>query len=87
MHELTVKIDIEGTMHFIWSDELVSLLEAGEGTIRRASHVEPTTRGLWAADLSPVDGPMLGPFRTRAEALSAEIIWLRKNFLGVQNGN
>jgi hypothetical protein len=87
MQELVVKIDVEGTMHFIWSDELVSLLEAGKGTIRRASHVEPTTRGLWGADLSPVDGPILGPFRTRREALDAEVAWLHENYLGVGNGS
>ena len=78
-----VKIDVEGVMHFIWNDNLVPLLETGAGTIRRASHVEPTPRGLWGADLSPVDGPMLGPFRTRQEALDAERVWLNENYLGV----
>lgn len=83
MSALTVKIDVEGTMHFIWDDKLVPLLEAGAGTIRRASHVEPTSQGLWGADLSPVNGPLLGPFRTRREALDAEVAWLEENFLGV----
>jgi hypothetical protein len=83
MHDLTVKVDVDGTMHFIYSDELVDLLEAGVGMVRRASHVEPVTGGLWGADLSPVDGPMLGPFRTRKEALDAEVAWLKKNYLGV----
>lgn len=78
-----IKIDVEGTMHFIWDDKLVDLLKAGAGQIRRASHVEPTSRGLWGADLSPVDGPLLGPFRTRQEALDAERIWLNENYLGV----
>lgn len=82
MQALTVKVDIEGTMHFIWSDELVELLEAGRGEVRRASHVEPTTGGLWGADLSPVDGPLLGPFRTRREALDAEVAWLKTNYIG-----
>lgn len=86
-NEIIVKVDVDGTMHFIWSDELIELLEAGRGEVRRVSHVEPTTRGLWGADLSPVDGPLLGPFRTRREALDAERIWLLENYLGVQNGN
>jgi hypothetical protein len=80
---VVVKVDVDGTLHFIWSDELIELLEAGRGEVRRASHVEPTDRGLWGADLSPVDGPLLGPFRTRREALDAERIWLLENYLGV----
>ena len=45
----------------------------GRPQIRRASHVEPDASGRWFADLSPVDGPTLGPFSTRTEALDAEI--------------
>lgn len=78
---VVVKIDVEGTMHFIWDDKLIGLLEAGQGTIQRASHVEPTSQGLWGADLFPVDGPLLGPFRTRREALDAERVWLLENYL------
>lgn len=33
----------------------------------------------WAADMSPVNGPALGPFRLRAEALDAERGWLERN--------
>jgi hypothetical protein len=33
-------------------------------------------RGPWLSDMSPVSGPMLGPFETRAEALAAEREWL-----------
>lgn len=31
---------------------------------------------MWWADLTPVDGPILGPFHTRATALTEEIVWL-----------
>jgi hypothetical protein len=61
----------------IYSEDL-PLLELGSLTIRRASHVEPTADGQWQADLSPVSGPVLGPFGLRSEALKAEVEWLRK---------
>ena len=48
----------------------------GEVSVRRASHVEPA--GLaWSADMGPVDGPVLGPFPSRAEALAREVEFLR----------
>ena len=46
--------------------------------VRRASHVEPDGKGGWLADLSPVDGPALGPFPRRSEALKAEADWLNE---------
>ena len=41
----------------------------------------PTKHGLWWADMSPVGGPSLGPYRHRSEALAAEVEWLEDNFL------
>ena len=38
--------------------------------------VEPDRDGFWWADMGPVDGPVLGPFRNRTEALTAERGWL-----------
>ena len=32
--------------------------------------------GYWWAGMGPVDGPVLGPFRSRTEALGAERGWL-----------
>jgi hypothetical protein len=75
MHTLT--ITPAGGIEFIYSDELVPLLDLGQPTIRRASHVEPNEAGRWVADLSPVNGPKLGPFEKRQEALDAEVAWLR----------
>ena len=51
----------------------------GPTNIRRASHVEPDPYGKWFADLSPVNGPKLGPFAKRSEALAAEIDWINHN--------
>ncbi len=56
--------------------EAVELARLGELRIQRASQVEPDEAGQWWADLSPVDGPKLGPFWRRTEALEAEAAWL-----------
>ena len=62
-------------------DELLQLHSLGKLRIRRASHVEPTSDGEWTADLSPVDGPLLGPFPSRSAALKAERQWLEQHWL------
>jgi hypothetical protein len=61
--------------------ETIDLAELGTLTIRRASFVEPNAHGRWTADLYPLDGPKLGPFSTRRQALSAEEAWLRAHWL------
>jgi hypothetical protein len=43
--------------------------------------VEPTLDGRWTADLAPVHGPVLGPFSSRSEALTAERHWLEAHWL------
>lgn len=62
-------------------DETLDLVILGQLCIRRASHVEPDEQGRWIADLTPVHGPMLGPFAQRSEALAAEVDWLREHWL------
>lgn len=76
-HQVLVRPD--GTVEFIYDDGLQPLLEAGDGLIRRASHVEPAEDGRWLADLEPVGGPCLWPFRLRTEALAAEVEYLRSH--------
>ena len=61
--------------------EAVDLQCLGTLSVRRASHVEPDAEGLWWADLSPVDGPRLGPFVRRSDALSAEVAWIEEHWL------
>ncbi|QDU96241.1 hypothetical protein Pla8534_40600 [Lignipirellula cremea] len=61
--------------------EAVDVRQLGAVTIERGSHVEPTSDGCWTADLSPVNGPLLGPFAQRSEALAAERNWLEKIWL------
>jgi hypothetical protein len=53
-------------------DEALDLREIGKVQITRASHVEPDAEGYWWTDMGAVDGPVLGPFRSRSEALGAE---------------
>jgi len=61
--------------------ETIDLHSLGTLTIRRASHVEPTPDGRWLADLTPVNGPILGPFDRRTDALTAELSWLEQHWL------
>lgn len=79
---MLVKVDTTGTMQFIWNDTLRPLFDAGAGSISRASNVEPNANGEWEADLSPVGGPKLGPFKERQVALDSEVAWLEKNVIG-----
>ena len=57
-------------------NETLNWSALGTATIARASHVEPSPTGQWSADLSPVAGPCLGPFKLRSQALAAEEAWL-----------
>lgn len=77
-HEMTISAD---GISFIYSDELRGFLKLGRAEIKRVSHVEPDTDGRWIADLSPVNGPQLGPFDLRSDALNAEVEWLKENVL------
>jgi len=73
-------IEPKGTVRCIYSEQ-IDLAAIGSPTITRASHVEPDQQGRWQADLSPVGGPLLGPFVIRSEALAAELVWLEANWL------
>lgn len=80
--EYDVFIRPDGTICALYYDELKPLLECGDAEVKRASHVDPemTDSGLkWFVDLAPSDGPKLGPFETRADAIDAEIQWLTEN--------
>jgi hypothetical protein len=62
-------------------DETLDLQGLGQLQIERGSHVEPDADGQWMADLSPVAGPLLGPFPNRSAALDAERDWLEAYWL------
>ncbi|PQO38871.1 hypothetical protein C5Y96_03085 [Blastopirellula marina] len=76
--QIVVKPD--GNSHCLYS-EFVDLRTLGKLAIARGSHVEPTIDGQWTADLGPVNGPILGPFSNRSEALNAERNWLEEHWL------
>lgn len=61
--------------------EAIDLSSLGQLTITRASQVEPDSQGQWWADLAPVNGPKLGPFTLRSDALAAEHAWLMTHWL------
>jgi hypothetical protein len=75
-----ILIDAQGNVRCLYG-ETVDLAQLGRVTISRGSHVEPDTKGDWHADLSPVDGPKLGPFGRRSAALAAEARWLGDHWL------
>jgi hypothetical protein len=75
-------IGTDGQVRGIY-DEAIDLAALGQARVTRASHVEPDDQGRWLADLSPVGGPVLGPFDRRSEALAAEVAWLEANWLAV----
>ena len=74
-----------GTVRCIYSEE-IDLTALGSPAISRASHVEPDQQGRWWADMSPVNGPRLGPYDRRSEALAAEAEWLEANLAGAALG-
>jgi hypothetical protein len=68
-------VDCLGNVTCVYA-EAIDLALVGPLSIRRAGRVEPDAAGRWWADLGPVGGPPLGPYRRRSEALAAEARWL-----------
>ena len=84
-NEMELVVGVDGMARCIY-DEAVELREIGKLQITRASHVEPDAEGFWWADMGPVDGPVLGPYGSRSEALGAERGWLT-NYRQFRNGS
>jgi hypothetical protein len=70
----------DGTIRAVYA-EAIDFRALGKTLITRASHVELVGQGRWTADLTPVAGPVLGPFDLRSEALEAEQAWLAEHWL------
>ena len=73
-------VQTDATVRCPYSEEL-DLAQLGSLAVRRGSRVEPDARGRWLAALSPVDGPLLGPYAVRSQALQAERRWLEAHRL------
>lgn len=67
----------DGTAQCLYGEN-IALSSLGALDIKRASHVEPDEKnpGMWYMDLSPVGGPRVDGFISRAAALQAEELWL-----------
>jgi hypothetical protein len=72
---MRLRVEPDGVVRCLYS-EAINLSSIGLPSIRRASNVEPDEHGRWWADLAPVEGPRLGPFVLRSQALDAEQSWL-----------
>jgi len=77
---MLVIVDPQGNLRCLYT-EVLDLSGYGCPVITRASSVEPGPDGRWWADLKPVNGPCLGPYPRRSEALQAEQEWLESNWL------
>jgi hypothetical protein len=77
---MLLRIDPGGAVRCVYA-EAIDLAALGAPAIRRASRVGPDGEGRWWADLSPVGGPLLGPFPARSPALAAEQAWLEAHWL------
>ena len=78
--EMELVVGCDGVARCIY-DEAMDLREIGKLQITRASNVEPDAEGYWWVDMGPVDGPVLGPFKNRTEAIQAERVWLVRSAL------
>ncbi len=83
---IEILVDPAGRIRFLYDDALAPLMAEGQAEIKRASHVGPVGTEWWA-DLGPVGGPMLGPFKLRREALDAEKAWLLKRDIPFPGGS
>ena len=70
----------EGQVRCIYAED-IDLAAIGRLQISRGSFVEPNAAGQWIVDLSPVQGPRLGPFAQRSAALQSEVDWLERHWL------
>jgi len=76
--EFSIAIGADGVATMVYDDLHAEFMKQGGVSVCRASHVEPVPYGRWTADMSPVGGPLLGPFDLRADALRAEIQYLKQ---------
>ena len=74
---MKLRVDPDGSVRCVYA-EAIDLSLLGSVSIRRAGRVEPDRSGNWWADLAPLKGPRLGPYRRRSDALAAEAAWVER---------
>jgi hypothetical protein len=76
-----------GDVYAVYSDELMTLLRPKRQNlnVERIGIVEyyNDAPGWWVDLLDSVDGPLIGPFSTRREALEAEQKWLSEHLMAL----
>jgi hypothetical protein len=77
---MDIIITVSGDGRCVYGED-IDLTTLGKLSIRRGSHVESTPDARWTADMSPVGGPILGPFQRWSEAIAAERDWLAEHWL------
>jgi hypothetical protein len=74
-NEATIVTGPTGTFIEVYSDDLPNLKTEWDVKIKRAIYVD-VCEGGWVADMSILNGPQLGPYRSRQDALDAEVDWI-----------
>ena len=72
---MRLRIASQGSIRCLYS-EAIDLRALGVLSIGRASRVEADEAGHWWADLAPVQGPRLGPYRLRSQALARALVYV-----------
>lgn len=68
----------DGQARTVYQED-IDLSTLGATSIQRASHVEPDAQAFWWVDLGLINGPKLGPFPHRSDAITSEINWLSES--------
>ena len=88
MSKIRIKVTPSGAVSMIYN-EAYDMSAHGPTKIRRASQVEPNADGKWEADMSLLGeehaGVILGPFDDRSDAITAEVDYINKHYLGVSH--
>jgi hypothetical protein len=65
---------------------LFQILRGWAGDVGTIARWTRRWKGCWRVNLVPSDGPILGPFANRQEAIRREVEWLNDQLAGTQKG-
>lgn len=81
---MDIFIKPDGAVQALYTDDF-DFETLGKREISKASYIEVDEQSQFWSDLSPVDGPRLGPFYKRSQAIKAEQDWIVQNIFEVTN--